>query len=126
MNERHQALEQIKNLAQQHNLSAQEILTTLAPDEPESPAASGLFIKVLSYMGGIFVFAGIAIFIALQWDGMNSAARIIITLGTGVAFFTAAVAALKDDRYQALAARLLLVSGVLQPPGVMKKAVVTE
>ena len=119
MNERHQALEHIKNLAQQHNLSTQEVIAALVSDEPDSSAASGLLIKVLSYVGGIFVFAGIAIFIALQWDGMNSAARIVITLGTGVAFFTAAVAALKDDRYQALAAPLLLVSGVLQPTGLM-------
>lgn len=118
MSEKQQALRQIKQLAQQHHLSAQEIAAALDA-EPAAPAASGMLIKVLSYVGGVFVFAGIAIFIALQWDGMNSAARIIITFGTGLAFFTAAVAALKDDRYQALAAPLLLVSGVLQPTGLM-------
>ena len=47
----------------------------------------GVLVRVLGFLGGTFVFAGIGVFIALQWDDMNSAARIVVTLGSGLAAF---------------------------------------
>jgi hypothetical protein len=113
------ALAQIVDLADRFGISAEEILSALHAGPAEGATASSLLVKVLSYIGGIFVFAGIATFIALQWENMNSPARVIITLGVGVAVFTMAMVAMRDTRYQRLATPLLLLSGLLQPTGMM-------
>ena len=104
---------------QRHHIAVAEIQTRLEAESTAASAASGLLVTVLSYIGGIFVFAGIAIFIGLQWGGLNSAARVIITLGPGITAFTMAMIAFADERYQRLAMPLLLISAVLQPTGLM-------
>jgi len=113
------ALSQIVELADRFGIRAEEILSALHGAPVEAASASNMLVKVLSYIGGIFVFAGIATFIALQWEAMNSLARVIITLGVGVAVFTMAMAAMTDARYQRLASPLLLIAGLLQPTGMM-------
>ena len=117
--DRGDALTQIVELADRFGIGAEEILSALHAAPQETSTASNLLVKVLSYIGGIFVLAGIATFIALQWESMNSLARVIITLGVGVAVFTLAMVAMSDERYQRLATPLLLISGLLQPTGMM-------
>ena len=117
--QRTEALERIIALMQRHHIAVAEIQTRLEAESTAASAASGLLVTVLSYIGGIFVFAGIAIFIGLQWGGLNSAARVIITLGPGITAFTMAMIAFTDARYQRLAMPLLLISAVLQPTGLM-------
>ncbi len=102
-----------------HQLSVADVQAKLATDEAAAAEPSGLVVQVLSYIGGIFVFAGIAIFVGLQWQGLNSAARVIITLGPGVTAFALAALAFTDVRYQRAAMPLLLISAVLQPTGMM-------
>ena len=117
--QRGEALEHIIALMQRHHIALADIQTRLEAAGTSAPPASRLLVTVLSYIGGIFIFAGIAIFIGLQWQGLNSAARVIITLGPGVSAFAMAMIALRDERYQRLAMPLLLISAVLQPTGMM-------
>ena len=121
--DRDATLAEIAALMQRHHITAaelQDFLTKVsAPTTGQSPRAGSLLVRVLSYIGGLFVFAGIAIFIALQWEALNSASRVIITFGSGVAGFIMAVIALSDTRYQHLTLPLLLISAVLQPTGMM-------
>ncbi len=117
--QRSEALEHIIALMQHHHINLADIQTRLEAAGTSAPPASRLLVTVLSYIGGIFVFAGVAIFIGLQWQGLNSAARVIITLGPGVSAFAMAMIALRDERYQRLAMPLLLISAVLQPTGLM-------
>ena len=65
------------------------------------------------------MFAGIAAFIALQWDTMNSAARVIITLGPGIAACALAVLSSRDVRFDKAVAPLFLIAAVLEPTGLM-------
>src|SRR6187397_135379 len=87
--DRARALEQIAALARQHQLSAAEIGAALGgtPAAPAERRGRNVLVRVLGFLGGTFVFAGIGVFIALQWDEMNSAARVIVTLGSGLAVF---------------------------------------
>ena len=65
------------------------------------------------------MFAGIIVYIAMFWDGMNSAAHIIITLGPGVVALILAILLLDHDRFARAATPLFLVAAWLQPTGIM-------
>lgn len=121
--DRAEALNEIVRLAREHGLTPSDITATLeagaAPAPASPPASRGVVGKVFAYLGGTFVFAGIGIFIALQWSGMNAAARIIVTLGSGVAAFAMAVLASRDERYSKAAAPLFLLAGALEPTGML-------
>ena len=112
--ERAAALHSITALARQHGLSAQDIADALGSDLATSSTsttsatstttaatpARGLLVRVLGYIGGTFVFAGVGVFIALQWDAMNPPARVVITLGSGLAAFVLAVLSHRDPRFE--------------------------
>ena len=118
---RSRALEQIVALARDHRLTAAEIAAALSDQPKPAPEsrARALIVRALGYLGGTFVFAGIAAFIALQWDAMNSAARVIITLGPGIAACVLAVLSSRDVRFDKAVAPLFLIAAVLQPTGLL-------
>src|SRR4029450_263408 len=82
---RARALQEIAALAGQHGLSLSDIATALgeSPVVPHDTRSRGVLVRVLGFLGGTFVFAGIGVFIALQWDDMNSAARLMRRVGRG-------------------------------------------
>ena len=86
MEDRARALDQIAALARQHGLSADDIAAAIGQPPLDEVATRGrsVLVRVLGVLGGIFVFAGVGVFIALQWDNMNSAARVVVTLGSGL------------------------------------------
>ena len=121
MDERARALEQIAALARQHRLSAAEIAAALdgTPAAPAERRGRTVLVRVLGFLGGTFVFAGIGVFIALHWDEMNSAARVIVTLGSGLAVFVMGVLSARDVRFDKATAPLLLVAAALEPTGML-------
>lgn len=114
---RQDALGQIAALAQAHNLTLDDIRKAIEPGG-DSEGSSRL-VRVLAYLGGTFVFCGIAAFVAIQWDSLNSAARVVITLGPGLAAFFLAMVALKDERFANAATPLFLCAAALEPVGMM-------
>jgi hypothetical protein len=119
---RAQALAQIVELADRHGLELDDIAAALsAPraEDDEPPAKTATLTRLLAYLGGVFVFAGLGIFIAMRWQEMNSAARIVVTLGSGVAAFGMAFAATKDRRFAAAATPLNIIAALLQPVGIL-------
>jgi len=120
MKTKHEALEQISEIARAHGLTAVEIKTALAETEQGLEQSSGgLLGRILGYLGGTFIFAGLGVFIALNWDVMNSAARIIFTLGAGITTFIMAMIASSDERYTGTRIPLYLISAILQPVGLL-------
>ena len=89
MSTREEALQQIAEIATLHQLTADDIANALnqasAPDQAER--STGILGKIMAYLGGIFVLAGIAIFIGMQWDLFGSAVRVMVTLGVGFIIF---------------------------------------
>ncbi len=117
--EREEALERIRAIAEAHGLTEGEIAAALRRSADDQTARAGLLGRILAILGGIFVFSGIAVFIALNWDSMNTAARIVVTLGSGIAAFILALIADADDRYQRAATPLFIVAAALQPTGLI-------
>ena len=120
MKTRRAAIEQILEIARRHELDITDIETALRAEPEVRGASSGSLLgRILGYLGGIFIFSGLSIFTALNWDSMNSAARIIVTLGSGITLFVMALVASGDDRYSRVKTPLYLLAAVLQPVGIL-------
>ena len=129
---RARALQQIVALAREHGLTSHDVSVALADQtapalstdtrsekkEPDSRARV-LIMRSLGYLGGTFIFAGIGVFIALNWDSMNSAARVIITLGSGLAAFVLAVLSSREGRFDKATTPLFLMAAALEPTGML-------
>jgi hypothetical protein len=119
--DRSQALQEIVTLARRHGVSAPEIAAALGERVPEGRGLRGraVLVRVLGVLGGTFVFAGIAVFIGLQWSAMNSGARVIATLGSGIAAFVLALVASHDPRFDKAATPLFLIAAALETTGML-------
>jgi hypothetical protein len=119
VDDRTRALQEVVSLAKQHGFSASEISAAMdgAPGHSPETRSRDVLMRVLGFLGGIFVFAGVGVFIALQWSSMNSASRVIVTLGTGFAAFILAMLSARDTRFTTAATPLLLMAAALEPTG---------
>jgi len=144
MAEKADTLAEIRRLALANGITATEIAASLAEEAKETgadaspaeqrgaetpPADSpvekadaestrpGTLATVMGYIGGVFLFVGIAAFIGLNWELFPSPVRVIVTLGLGVAFFIAAMVIERDGRWPRLATPGYLIAEVLQPTG---------
>ena len=120
-NARTRALEDIAALARQHRFSTGEIAAAIGDARAGAQDNRGrvVLVRVLAFLGGTFVFAGISVFIALQWSQMNSAARVVVTLGSGLAAFALAMLASREARFEKATTPLLLMAAVLEPTGML-------
>jgi hypothetical protein len=113
------ALRDIADIARRHDLSLAEIATALNAAKDDSPARQGSVLsRLFSYIGAILVFAGLCIFVSMQWDDMSGMARVVATFGTGIAAFFMAIAFLHDARFEKAATPLFLVAALFQPAGI--------
>jgi hypothetical protein len=120
VNDREAALAEIVDLARRNGLSARDIVEALKTPAPGNDTPSGSIVRrLLAYIGGIFVFAGVVVYIGMFWGDMNSAARIIITLGTGVVALIISILLLDHDRFAKAATPLFLIAAWLEPMGIM-------
>jgi Predicted membrane protein (DUF2157) len=120
MSTKEDALHDIISLAKHNNITLDEIKHALeaAPTLASKPSSSVLS-KLFGYIGGIFVFAGIGVFIGMYWDDFGSAARVIVTLGTGFVAFIMGLVCLYDKKYERAATPLFLMAALLQPSGIL-------
>ena len=121
MTSRAEALQEIAEIATRHQLQADEIISELnkAPAPDQAQRSSGILAKILAYLGGVFVLAGIALFIGMQWDQFNSAVRVLVTLGAGFAIYLFALATISDARFAKVTTPMLLIAALLQPTGIV-------
>jgi len=118
MTDRDDALLEIAKLARNHGLTLEDIQQALTmPDKQKQ--SSGIVARLFSYIGGIFIFAGIGVFISMYWREFNSEARVLVTLGVGFAAYILALVCLGDKNYQRAATPLFLISAILQPMGIL-------
>lgn len=118
MDDNARALQEIVAIARQHGLSARDVAAAIGePASASATRARAVLVRVLGFLGGTFIFAGIGVFIAMQWNEMNSAARVVITLGPGIAAFVLAILAHRDARFEKVTAPLFLIAAALEPTG---------
>ncbi len=114
------ALQDIVALAQHNQITLAEIAQALDASSVQPNAApASVLSKLFGYVGGIFVFAGIGVFISMYWDDFGSASRVIVTLGSGLVAFVMGLVCLSDQKYERAVTPLFLMASVLQPTGIM-------
>lgn len=119
MTPKEHALQTIAALAREHGITPEEIRAQLAITAEPVDSKTSVLTRLLSYLGGIFVIAGLGVFIEMQWNDMNSAARITVTLGSGIAAFLMAWIFGSDERREKMVTPLFLIAGFLQPVGIL-------
>ena len=117
MDDRQRALAEIAAIAGKHGLTIQDIAGAMGRTRAAETRLRGVVVTVLGILGGTFVFAGVGVFIALQWDDMNSWSRVVVTLGSGIAALILSVMAARDPRFARASTPLLLMAGALEPIG---------
>ncbi len=111
-----EALRDIVEIAKRHQITGKEISQALNNLEKQSHHT--LLKLTLTYIGGLLIFLGIAVYVGMFWDQMNSATRILATLGIGFVAYILGVIALYDPRYEKASSPLILTSAAIQPTGI--------
>jgi len=95
------ALQEIVSIAKRNNIVIADIAGVMT-DVPSQVAkeSSSVLSKLFGYIGGILVFAGMSVFISMYWDDFGSAARVIVTLGTGFILFLMGIVSISDKKYE--------------------------
>ena len=120
MSPRDDALVEIVALVRQHRLTVGEIASALDSDPHTSVArSSGILSRVFGYLGGTFVFAGLAIYIGMRWDDLGSAGRVLLTLGPGFCAFVLALVCTTKEAFAGAALPLFLIAALVQPTGIL-------
>ena len=87
-------LKQVRSLAAQHLVTREEVTTAfdagLGSDADVEVTRQTGISHILYYVGGAVVFLGISVLIWQHWSALNSATKILSTLGSGVAAYIAA------------------------------------
>ena len=117
---RHDALVEVVGLMKRHDLSIDDVAAALeAGPAFTSEKSVGIVSSVFAYLGGIFVFVGLAIFVGMRWDDLGAAGRVMLTLGPGFSLFLFALVCTTDPRFERVATPLFLVAAIVQPTGIL-------
>ncbi len=120
MADRAEVLDRIVALAREHDLSAQEISQALDPQQPaDQESQSSVTSRILATIGGIFILCGLGFFIETFWAEMNAAARIILSLGSGVVMLVLALVFMRNTYYERTTLPLFLLAALMQSGGIM-------
>jgi len=116
------ALKHIKQLMNTYEISPAEVESVFrAPasaDASSGKRSKGDIAKTLfTYLGAIFILAGVSTYIGTFWDTMGSAMRVLVTLGIGYVLLIVLVAALHEQRYPKLVLPLTLASVFMMTGG---------
>lgn len=114
---RQEALSLISNLAREFSLGRDEIEAAIETNPVTGEKQVSLLQKVLSYIGGAFIFCGICTYVGIVWDDLDSLSRVIITLGSGFIAFLLGLFTLGDPKFIRASTPLFLIAAALQPTG---------
>ena len=116
------ALVNIAQLMQRFEITPAEVedafLNPSATPSAEHPQGGGEIAKTLfSYLGAIFIVAGISTYIGMFWTQMGAAMRIAVTLGVGYILLLVLISALHEKKHPKLILPLTLASVLMMTSG---------
>lgn len=119
--DKNELLKHIRGLAAQGLVTKEEVTSAFdagisAEAGVEATSQSGIA-GILYYVGGAIVFIGIAVLIGQHWTSLNSATKILSTLGSGVAAYLAATFLVQDKRFEAVATAFYFIAALVSPLG---------
>jgi hypothetical protein len=110
-------LKEIAHLATQYNLTIADITKALSI-QPVQSARTETLMKLFAYLGGIFIFSGLSIYIGTFWTTMNVAMKITITFGTGIILYLLAlILPWYQKKYETMLTPLFLTATLFQTIG---------
>ena len=109
------AIQEIKSLIIEHELTRDDILPLFGKLDQKN--AGGILQRVMIYIGGAFVFAGIAIYASMIWDDLGSLSRVVLTLGSGFVAFMLGLFTMGDRKFVKAATPMFLIAAALEPSG---------
>ena len=109
------ALKNITQLMHTYAITSAEIdaafhSSTATHSEVTKRSKSDITRTLFSYLGAIFIIAGISTYIGMFWDSMGSTMRISITLGTAYILLVVLISALHEEKFPRLILPLTLAS----------------
>lgn len=118
------ALVEIHSIAKNFSLSLDEIIASFntdgtMPHSTKSKFGKDILSRLTAYIGGIFIFSGLSVFISMFWDDLNFASQLIITFGAGMVSTIIGVFCVLDDRYLRASPALFLIGAILQGIGIL-------
>lgn len=115
------ALDAIVRFMREYGITPAEVSAALdapAVARRAPPRSAGDVAKTLfTYLGAIFILAGIGVYIGTFWSTMGSAMRVLVTLGVGYALLIVLVSALHERKYPRLVVPLALLSALVMTGG---------
>lgn len=117
MSAQSKAIDKILHLMSEHDISLNDIKNA-SPQAFKIKEKSSLITTVFYYIGGIFIFSGLGVFISNFWDELGFFGQFFVTFGMGFLLYLMAILSIKNNQYLKLATPLFLISSLLQPTGI--------
>ena len=116
------ALKQIVQLMKTYDITLTEVEAELnAPAVIDAEATkrckSDIAKTLFSYLGAIFILAGIGTYIGIFWDSMGSVMRVVVTLGVGYVLLIVLVSALHEKKFPRLILPLTIACALMMASG---------
>ena len=107
------ALKNIAQLMNTYGITPAEVATAFhtqaSTNSAHTGSSKGDIAKTLfTYLGAIFILAGISTYIGMFWDSMGSTMRVFVTLGVGYVLLIVLVSALHEKKFPRLILPLTL------------------
>jgi len=110
-----EAINQVITLMRTHSIEIAEIKSELQADSESK--YSSRFKSFFAFIGAIFILSGLCIYIGEHWNEMNSSARIIITLGSGISLFIFAICVSSNAKNEKVITPLFMLAAVFETVG---------
>lgn len=115
------ALRNITHLMNTYHITLSEVESAFnesdSPLPNEERSKGDIAIRLFSYLGAIFILAGISTYIAMFWDSMGGAMRVFVTLGIGYILLIVLVSALYENKYPRLILPVTLACVLMMTSG---------
>lgn len=116
-----EALEFIKTISEQKVVSKEEMdaafeLASGGQKDVVSKKRLGIA-QILYYIGGIIVFLGISIFLGQNWSMLNFAAKVLATIGSGIAAYIIGLLFSRDKNLETVSSAFYLIFSLVTPVG---------
>lgn len=113
------ALKNITQLMNTYDITPAEVETAFASSgiAPLERSKGDIVMTLFTYLGAIFIIAGLSTYIGMFWGSMGSAMRVLVTLGVGYILLIVLVSALHENKFPRLVLPLTLTSVFMMTGG---------